>query len=62
MTLITKGMGIIKNILTKKQYKKKLDKLLGPGDEVFGSPMKDWYMKKFKTPKAKDVTPIKETA
>jgi hypothetical protein len=57
MTLITKGMGIIKNILTKKQYKKKLDKLLGPGDEVFGSPMKDWYMKKFNKPKAKNVTP-----
>ena len=51
-------MGIAK-VVTKKQYKKKLDELLGPGDDVFGSPMKDWYMKKFKKPKAKDVTPKK---
>ena len=58
MTLKTLGMGIAK-VVTKKQYKKKLDELLGPGDDVFGSPMKDWYMKKFKKPKAKDVTPKK---
>ena len=58
MTLKTLGMGVAK-LVTKKQYKKKLDKLLGPGDDVFGSPMKDWYMKKFRKPKAKDVTPKK---
>ena len=58
MTLKTLGMGIA-NLVTKKQYKKKLDKVLGSGDDVFGSPMKDWYMKKFKKPKAKDVTPKK---
>ena len=49
----------IGKLVTKKQYKKKLDKVLGPGDDVFGSPMKDWYMKKFKKPQAKDVTPGK---
>ena len=58
MTLKTLGMGIAK-VVTKKQYKKKLDELLGPGDDVFGIPMKDLYMKKFKKPKAKDVTPKK---
>ena len=56
MTLKTLGMGVAK-LVTKKQYKKKLDKLLGKGDEVFGTPMKDWYMKKFKKPQTKDVTP-----
>ena len=58
MTLKTLGMGIAK-VVTKKQYKKKFDELLGPDDDVFGDPMKDWYMKKFKKPKAKDVTPKK---
>ena len=48
-------------IETEAEKKLELDKLLGPGDDVFGSPMKDWFMKKFKKPpKAKDVTP-KET-
>ena len=57
MTLKTLGKGIVKNILIRKQYKKKLDKLLGKGDDVFGTPMKDWYMKKFNKPHTKDVTP-----
>jgi len=49
-------------IETEAEKKAELDKLLGPGDDVFGSPIKDWHMKKFKKPpKAKDVTPIKET-
>ena len=47
----------IGKLVTKKQYKKKLDKLLGPPDEVFGHPLKDFYMKKFNKPKAKNVTP-----
>ena len=44
-------------IETEAENIKKLDELLGPDDDVFGSPMKDWYKKKFKEPKAKDVTP-----
>ena len=32
-------------IETEAEKKLELDKLLGPDDEVFGSPMKDWYMK-----------------
>ena len=59
MTLKTLGMGVAK-LVTRKQYKKKLDKLLGPDDDVFGAPMKDWYMKKFRKPKAKDITPKKD--
>ena len=48
-------------IETEAEKKLELDKLLGPDDDVFGSPIKDWQMKKFKKPpKAKDVTP-KET-
>ena len=60
--------GIMKSIKSKPtvieteaELKLKLDKLLGPGDDVFGSPIKDWHMEKFKKPGAKDVTP-KETA
>jgi len=48
-------------IETEAEKKLELDKLLGPDDDVFGSPIKDWHMKKFKEPGAKDVTP-KETA
>ena len=47
-------------IETEAETKKKLDELLGPDDDVFGSPIKDWHMEKFKKPKAKDVTPKKE--
>ena len=43
--------------ITQAEKKSELDKLLGPDDDVFGSPIKDWHMKKFKEPKAKDVTP-----
>jgi len=48
-------------IETEAEKKLELDKLLGPDDDVFGSPIKDWHMEKFKKPGAKDVTP-KETA
>jgi len=44
-------------IETEAEKKLELDKLLGPDDDVFGSPIKDWHMEKFKKPKAKDVTP-----
>ena len=56
---ITKGEKTV--IETEAEIKSKLDKLLGPGDDVFGSPIKDWHMEKFKKPGAKDVTPIKKT-
>ena len=46
-------------IETEAEKKLELDKLLGPDDDVFGSPIKDWHMKKFKEPGAKDVTPKK---
>ena len=48
-------------IETEAEKKLELDKLLGPDDDVFGSPIKDWHMEKFKKPGAKDVTPIKQT-
>ena len=42
--------------ITQAEKKAELDKVLGPPDEVFGSPVKDWHMKEFKKPGAKDVT------
>ena len=50
-----------RTFITEAEKKAELDKVLGPPDEVFGSPMKDWHMEKFKKPGAKDVTPIKQT-
>jgi len=46
-----------RTFITEAEKKAELDKALGPPDEVFGSPVKDWHMKEFKKPGAKDVTP-----
>ena len=43
---------------TRKQYEEYLDSVLGPPDEVFGSPMKDDFLKEWDKVKAKNVTNV----
>ena len=45
---------------TRQEYKKYLDEVLGPPDDVFGSPLKDDLLKKFDKLDVKNVTPKKE--
>ena len=43
--------------VTRKEYERYLDEVLGPPDEVFGNPLKDDLLKEWDKVKAKDVTP-----
>ena len=45
---------------SRKEYGKYLDKVLGPPDDVFGSPLKDDMLKKFDKVQAKNITPLEE--
>ena len=47
---------------SRKEYGKYLDEVLGPPDDVFGSPLKDDMLKKFDKVQAKNVTPSKKLA
>ena len=57
---IKKQEGIVKRpeeFDTRKEYEKYLDEVLGPPDDVFGSPLKDDLLKEWDKVKAKNVTP-----
>ena len=45
---------------TRQEYKKYLDEVLGPDDDVFGNPIKEDLLKKFDKVDVKNVTPKKE--
>jgi len=45
---------------TRQEYERYLDEVLGPPDDVFGSPLKDDLLKKFDKLDVKNVTPKKE--
>ena len=44
---------------TRQEYKKYLDEVLGPDDDVFGNPIKEDLLKKFDKVDVKNVTPFK---
>ena len=57
---IKKQEGIVRRpeeFATRKEYERYLDEILGPSDDVFGSPMKDDLLKKWDKVNAKNVTP-----
>ena len=57
---IKKQEGIVRRpeeFATRKEYERYLDETLGPGDDVFGSPMKDDLLKEWDKVNAKNVTP-----
>ena len=59
---IKKQEGLVRRpeeFTTRKEYERYLDEVLGPSDDVFGSPIKEDLLKEWDKVKAKNVTPKK---
>ena len=57
---IKKQKGLVRRpeeFTTRKEYERYLDEVLGPSDDVFGSPIKEDLLKEWDKVKAKNVTP-----